>query len=77
MSSVLLHHSKYTEDDDHLSFFQMCEDNDLTAGSEISQPSVDYGIYSTQFFKIFFFWFDLFLIEHCRLNIENSDTFQV
>jgi hypothetical protein len=54
----------------------MSEENHLTMGSEIRVSSVDYGIYSTRFFKIFFFWCDISLIECCQANAYRKQNLQ-
>lgn len=53
MSCVLHDHSKRTEDSHHLSFFYSRRERSETMGSETTESSVDYGIYSTRFRCIF------------------------
>jgi len=50
MSRVHYHHSKYVEDDGHLSFSIVTRGLSKTVGLETTSSSVDYGIYSTRYF---------------------------
>ena len=65
ISSTLHNHSKYTEDDDiSYKYFQSWEvrrQRCKRMGSEINLSYVDYSIYSTRFFIIFFSWFHVSL----------------
>jgi len=75
MSWVLHHHWRYTEDDDHFFFYicrwELCK----TGGFETTYSFVDFGIFSTRFFCIFFLVWCRSLIDCCRLNIERPTSF--